>query len=78
VAELSGIGSETMGAAASVSGMKLLYGVIDLVVIMFIGIYLAIQPDLYMNGVAALFPKDKRSRAREVLGQGGRRCFGGW
>ena len=74
-AEFSGIDSETMGAAASVSGMKLLYGVIDLVVIVFIGVYLAIQPDLYTSGVAALFPKDKRSRALEVLGQAGTMLF---
>ena len=57
------------------SGMKLLYGVIDLVVIVFIGIYLAIQPDVYTSGVAALFPKNKRSRAREVLGQAGTTLF---
>ena len=75
VTEFSGVGSETIGAAASMSGMKLLYGVIDLVVIVFIGIYLAIQPDVYTSGVAALFPKNKRSRAREVLGQAGTTLF---
>jgi predicted PurR-regulated permease PerM len=37
-------------------------------VILFVGVYLAIRPDLYTDGILRLFPIRKRPRAREVLG----------
>lgn len=52
-----------------ISGM--FSGVIGLVtsvlIIFFIGLYLAFQPHLYINGVVVLFPHQQRSRVRTVL-----------
>lgn len=42
-------------------------GIAAVVLIFFLGIYLALSPDLYLNGFVALFPKKKRSRIKEVL-----------
>jgi predicted PurR-regulated permease PerM len=45
------------------------FGVIGgLVVLVFVGVYLAAAPDRYVNGVVRLFPPRKRERAREVFG----------
>jgi predicted PurR-regulated permease PerM len=43
--------------------------VLDLLIILFLGIYLAAQPKLYVDGLAALFPRGKRGRICEVLNQ---------
>jgi predicted PurR-regulated permease PerM len=37
------------------------------VIIIFVGIYFALQPFLYIDGIVTLVPKRKRARAREVL-----------
>jgi predicted PurR-regulated permease PerM len=37
-------------------------------IVVFIAIYLAIDPELYMRGVIALFPKKRQERVREILG----------
>ncbi len=39
----------------------------NLVVILFVGFYLAFEPDLYANGVIKLVPKGQRQRAGELL-----------
>lgn len=39
-----------------------------IILVFFVGIYLAIEPDLYIEGFLHLFPSEKKSRAREVLG----------
>jgi len=75
VSEFSGIGTETLGKMASTSGMTLLYATIDLVIVLFIGIYLSIEPDLYTHGVVSLFAKQRRKRAREVLREAGTTLF---
>jgi len=44
------------------------FGVIaDVVVVLVLGIYLAVQPRLYVEGLVKLFPIDARDRTREVL-----------
>lgn len=56
-------------------------GVIGLVasmfIILFIGLYLAVQPELYVRGVTWLFPKQGRARAHTVLGAVGH-ALKGW
>lgn len=42
-------------------------GLADLYIIVFLGLFMMIQPDLYKNGIIILFPKSKRKRAEEVL-----------
>ena len=39
----------------------------NIVIIVFIGIYLAAQPGVYVEGFITLFPKQRRRRAREVM-----------
>ena len=41
--------------------------IVDAIIILFIGIYLAATPNLYRNGVARLFPLRRRGRVHEVL-----------
>ena len=54
---ITGIVSGTLGAFAIV------------VLIFFIGLFLAIQPRLYIDGIVKLVTISKRDRAREILGQ---------
>ncbi|GGY34937.1 AI-2E family transporter [Pseudoduganella albidiflava] len=42
------------------------------VIILFVGIYFAAQPHIYLNGLVTLVPPRKRQRAREVLDELGR------
>lgn len=42
-----------------------------LVIVIFLGIYLAAQPKLYMTGLSVLFPPEWRGRVCEILGQCG-------
>ena len=41
--------------------------VTGLIVIFFVGVYFAFEPDLYVNGLVQLVPFQRRKRAREVL-----------
>lgn len=50
-----GVFSTTLGALANV------------VIILFVGLFLAIEPRLYTDGLLRLIPMGKRARAREVL-----------
>lgn len=44
------------------------FGVVaNMVIVLFLGIYLALAPDTYINGLVKLFPKPRRARIREVL-----------
>lgn len=52
---VTGIFSTTLSAVA------------NFVIIVFVGIYLAVDGRVYTNGLVRLFPLDKRARAREVL-----------
>jgi len=46
-----------------------LEGIIDFLVILFCGFYLAARPEFYVNGVLRLVPRGKRHRARVVLNE---------
>jgi predicted PurR-regulated permease PerM len=41
--------------------------VLTMVIILFVGLYCAVEPDTYTNGLLRLVPIDRRSRAQEVL-----------
>ncbi len=41
--------------------------VVNIVIVLFIGIYLAADPDLYRRGIVRLIPLSKRDRGRDVL-----------
>lgn len=47
--------STSLGALANVA------------IILFLGVYFAAEPDLYLNGIVRLVPQPRRARAREVL-----------
>jgi len=49
----------------------------NVVIISVLGIYLALRPEAYVDGIVALFPVRKRSRIREVLNETGR-TLGQW
>lgn len=55
VAQITGVASTTLGAIA------------NLFVILFVGIYGAIEPDTYRNGFIRLIRPTRRDRAREIL-----------
>jgi predicted PurR-regulated permease PerM len=44
----------------------------NVVIVVFVGIYFAAQPALYIDGIVTLVPPRKRKRAREVLNEIGR------
>jgi predicted PurR-regulated permease PerM len=46
-------------------------GVADVLVVLFLGIYLAATPALYVDGFVGLFPHKRRPRLREVLNASG-------
>jgi predicted PurR-regulated permease PerM len=54
---------------ARVTGIfsTLLGVLVNVVIVLFIGIYLAADPELYTSGIVHLVPLSKRKRAREVL-----------
>ncbi len=47
----------------------LLWGITGIVVILFVGLYVAYDPHLYQSGLVKLVPLDQRERVREVLGR---------
>lgn len=57
------------GVFARMTGMvsTVLGVMVNIVIILFIGIYLAVNPGLYRRGVVRLVPQRKRARAQEVL-----------
>lgn len=55
LARVTGIFSSTFNVLANI------------VLVVFIGFYLAVAPGLYTSGVARLFPRSRRARIREVL-----------
>ena len=55
LAEATGVFSTTLGALANV------------VIILFVGLFLAVEPRLYTDGLIRLVPIGKRARAREIL-----------
>ncbi len=59
------------GTLSRVTGIfsTLLGGAVATLVILIVGIYLSIEPDLYLNGALRLIPPRRRARARQVIGQ---------
>lgn len=57
VARVTGVFSTTFGVIA------------DVVLVLFIGLYLAINPGVYVRGAVRLFPKARRERFTQVLGE---------
>ncbi|MDD5233899.1 MAG: AI-2E family transporter [Syntrophales bacterium] len=57
---ITGIFSSTLGAAVTFA------------IILFLGLYMAFDPRLYIEGIVRLFPPDKREKALQVLGEAGR------
>jgi predicted PurR-regulated permease PerM len=62
-------GGDAGSAAAPLAGMlATTFGAIaDVLIVLVVGLYLAVKPDLYINGVLRLVPIAKRPRAMEVL-----------
>jgi predicted PurR-regulated permease PerM len=57
-----GVAGRVTGALGSALG-----ALINIGIVLVLGVYLAIHPHLYVNGVVRLFPKSRRARAHEVL-----------
>ncbi len=57
LASATGVASATLGA------------LVDLVIVLFLGVYLAAEWRLYRDGLVRLIPPGRRDRAREVLGE---------
>lgn len=66
-------GAPATQAAQKAGGMigRTLSGLLDLLIILFLGVYLAAQPKMYVDGLASLAPPARRARACEVLGRCG-------
>jgi predicted PurR-regulated permease PerM len=47
----------------------LVWGLTGVVVVLFVGLYIAYQPDLYLSGLVKLAPPEQRGRAGEILGK---------
>jgi len=43
----------------------------NIAIVLFVGMFIAIDPSLYRDGITLLFPKDRRDRVRDVLNQMG-------
>lgn len=63
------LGSSAGGIMSRVSSLfsRTFNFFIDSVIIVFIGLYLAVNPNMYANGLIRLFPRSKRRRMGEVL-----------
>lgn len=57
---------ELLGTAGGVLSTAL-GGVVTIVVMLFLGIYLAMDPQLYIGGVVSLFPRGYRARVYEIF-----------
>ncbi|HSH78414.1 MAG TPA: AI-2E family transporter [Herpetosiphonaceae bacterium] len=62
-------GASPASAAAPVASLlsTMFGGIADVVIVLFVGLYLAVKPDLYVNGLLHLLPIAKRPRASAVL-----------
>lgn len=63
------LGALSSGALGRITGTlsTVVGAVANVFIIVFIGIYLAIHPHLYLDNVVLLFARDRRGRMREVL-----------
>ncbi len=67
--EEMGMGSSTGAIFTQISNLfsRTFNMFTNIVVILFLGFYLAFEPDMYANGIIKLVPKGKRRRAGELL-----------
>lgn len=71
VEDMSGSSTELMGQAKMLFSNA--FGMItNLVIILFVGVYLAAQPQVYISSMLKLLPIKKRARGKEVLAELGR------
>ena len=64
--------SEAMPDGASLGAVTTAFSTVlgaftNMLIVLFVGIYVALHPSLYVNGLVHLVPKPHRARAREVL-----------
>ncbi len=59
LSRVTGVFSSTLGA------------ILNIVLVLFVGFYLAAAPHIYQNGIAALFPAHRRERIAEILNETG-------
>ncbi len=60
------LGRDIIGSITGVfSNMFTLLGIV--LIVLFIGIYLAVNPKMYIHGIVALFPPEKRPRLHELF-----------
>jgi predicted PurR-regulated permease PerM len=70
--------SDSSGTSVVASFFTTTFGALgNSVVVLFLGLFLAISPDWYANGLIRLFPVHRRERAREVLEATGN-ALGSW
>lgn len=60
---------ETLLRSATNAASAVLGSLGNVVVVVFLGLYVAVDPGLYRRGTLLLFPRDKRARLGEVLGE---------
>jgi predicted PurR-regulated permease PerM len=59
--------ASSMVTHAGVFFSGILGALASVVIVAFVGIYLAVRPASYINGLVRLFPADKRPRTREIM-----------
>ncbi|MEW5727852.1 MAG: AI-2E family transporter, partial [Pseudomonadota bacterium] len=70
VEQTRSLDTQRMGLFSQVTGLasSVLATTTDIVLILVVMIFMALEPHLYVNGLVALFPLPSRPRVREVLG----------
>jgi predicted PurR-regulated permease PerM len=68
-AEQLPVSSEEVTSFISSAASSLGNGLLAILIVLFVALYLAIDPHTYAAGLVRLFPVDKRPRAREVFGE---------
>lgn len=74
-AGVGGKGAVALPEAARAAGSavyRIVEGGLTVVLVLFVGIYLALQPEYYLRGLLSLLPPRRRRRAAEVLSELGR------
>lgn len=68
-----GLLPDVPGAVRQATGVlsRAFNAIANTVIVLFLGIVLAAQPRLYVDGLVALVPPERRTRAREIIGEVG-------
>jgi predicted PurR-regulated permease PerM len=67
VDELRGLVTPAIAEGAAALLTTTAFGLVGFVVIFFIGLYIAVSPDMYFNGLVRLFPPRRRRRMAELF-----------